>query len=376
MPDYLAMSDEDFNKVTGPEPVTPEVKDTVEKPKVEEVITPDPKTEEVVDPVNTDVDPKVEESKPNNEESPVKENPVVEEAKTQEKVVDNQEEKPKPEPAAVNYEADYKAIMAPFKANGQMIQPKNVQEAIQLMQMGANYTQKMQKLAPNTKLLHMITQNGLDENKLSFLIDIDKKNPEAIKKLLKDANIDPLDLDTTKEPDYREGNHKVNDAEVKFYGVLDELKSFPEGAKTLTVINDNWDQASKERLWDNPELMSDIHTQRELGIYDRIADEVKRLRTVGHIPVNTEFLVAYQHVGAELFKQNAFADLLPKTDPVVESKPTPIATRAAPAKPVAKPNPKVEAASTTRASPNTAQVVTNPLGMSDEEFMKMPPPSR
>lgn len=45
---------------------------------------------------------------------------------------------------AVDYKAGYEQIMALTKANGKTMQVKSVEEAIQLMQMGANYTRKMQ----------------------------------------------------------------------------------------------------------------------------------------------------------------------------------------------------------------------------------------
>ena len=85
-----------------------------------------------------------------------------------------------------DYEAFYKEVMTPFKANGKLIELRNPAEAVQLMQMGANYTRKMQAIQQHRKVLTMLENNGLlDEGKLSFLIDIEKKNPDAIQKLVK-----------------------------------------------------------------------------------------------------------------------------------------------------------------------------------------------
>ena len=91
-----------------------------------------------------------------------------------------------------DYEAFYKEVMTPFKANGKLIELRNPAEAVQLMQMGANYTRKMQAIQQHRKVLTMLENNGLlDEGKLSFLIDIEKKNPDAIQKLVKESGIDP-----------------------------------------------------------------------------------------------------------------------------------------------------------------------------------------
>ena len=270
----------------------------------------------------------------------------------------------------VDYKAGYEQIMAPFKANGKTMQVKSVEEAIQLMQMGANYTRKMQELQPHRKTLLMLENNGLlDEGKLSFLIDLDKKNPEAIKKLLQDANINPLDVDMDKESTYQEGNHKVSDEEAQFRLVLDELNSNPVGRETLQTINSTWDQASKEVLWKQPEVMNTIHQQRENGVYARITAEIDRRRTLGQIQVGVPFLEAYRVVGDELHRSGAFNDLFkPKASA------TPVATRAAMPKPTGV-DPKVEAAAVHRGSPSkTPSPFEAMQKASDEEFLKMPIP--
>ena len=271
----------------------------------------------------------------------------------------------------VDYKATHEQIMAPFKANGKTMQVKSVEEAIQLMQMGANYTRKMQELQPHRKTLLMLENNGLlDEGKLSFLIDLDKKNPEAIKKLLQDAKIDPLDVDLEKESTYQEGNHKVSDEEAQFRLVLDELNSNPVGRETLQTINSTWDQASKEVLWKQPEVMNTIHQQRENGVYARITAEIDRRRTLGVIQVGVPFLEAYRVVGDELHKAGAFNDLFkPKATAAA-----PVATRAAMPKPTGL-DPKADAAAVHRGSPSKT---TSPLEAmqkaSDDEFLKMPIP--
>lgn len=288
------------------------------------------------------------------------------------------------EGAAPDYEAFYKQVMSPLKANGKTIDIRSPEELIQLAQMGANYTKKMQDLVPHRKVLTMLQNNGLlDEDKLSYLIDLDNKNPEAIKKLIKDSGIDPLEIDTASEPAYIEGTHRVSDAEVNFRSALDELGSTPDGKETLQVINGTWDQASKELLWKHPETLAIIQAQREVGIYDRIAAEMDRRVTLGAIPAGTPFLQAYKIVGDALTEANAFDDLkekpegnasTAKTAPQGQgdngSEPKVVATRAAtPRSPVANGD-AASAASPTRAAPKSAQVFVNPLSMPDDEFMK------
>lgn len=271
-------------------------------------------------------------------------------------------------PAATNYEEFYKKVMAPFKANGKMIELQSPEEAVALMQMGANYTRKMQSITPHRKVLMMLENNGLlDEGKLSYLIDIDKKNPEAIKKLIKDAGLDPFEIDLSSEPQYTQGNHAVTDSEANFRTVLDELGSTPEGVATLQVINGSWDQASKETLWQQPDLMNLMHQQRENGIYDRITSEVERQRTLGKIPPNATFLQAYKMVGDHLQANGGFADIQAKLQGAAAQ---PVATTVVAPKPAVSNSGAATAAAPTRSTPKKADSFVNPLALSDDEFLK------
>ena len=271
-----------------------------------------------------------------------------------------------------DYEGVYKKLMAPLKANGKTIEIKSPEEAVQLMQMGANYTRKMQALAPHRKYLLMLENNGLlDEGKLSYLIDLDKKNPEAIKKLIKDAGLDPreIDLEDPQAKPYLEGNHRVSEEETNFRTTLDELSSNPEGKATLSEINTNWDQASKEVLWKQPDVMTLIHQQRESGIYDRITTELTRQRTLGTLPPNVPFLHAYKAIGDQLAAEGKFDDLNKAPEPKQQEQ-TPVVTRTQKPKPAVVNGDKVNAASSTRASPRKVETSVNPLGLSDDDFMK------
>jgi hypothetical protein len=383
---FLAMSDDDFLKQEEPEgsPVPVAVVDetpaaaeapaqeaepvvVAEEPVVaEEVVEEDePKVEGEAEPTTSSTTPDV--ATDPKLDAPPKEGeakPGVEAA------VEPVGSEPAP-----NYEAFYKQVMAPFKANGKTIELKTPAEAVQLMQMGANYTRKMQELVPHRKALLMLENNGLlDEGKLSFLIDIEKRNPEAIKKLIKDSGMDPMEIDTSVEPAYREGNHRVTDEEAVFKTALDDLKSSQSGMETLKLINTEWDQASKEELWKNPRVMDVIREQRENGVYDRIATEIDRQRTLGRLPPEVSFLTAYQTVGDQMVKANAFEDLAvknaPSPAPVVTAPPAVVATRIATPKPTVANGDKAGAAATSRTSSQKAKAAINPLAMSDDDFLK------
>jgi len=405
----LALSDEDFAKFNTPEEVSGNAAPVVETPAEPVVEAP---VVEAPAAVETPVVPAAAEPAAPVVEAPKAEEPVAEpddksfpavppaveepkaEAKPEEKPAEPEakteaegEEKPKAESEAeapaLNYAEIGELIMKPFKANGKMIEIKTPDEAVKLMQMGAHYTRKMQAIQPHRKVLTMLENNGLlDEDRLGFLIDIDKKNPEAIKKLIKDAGIDPLEIDTGVEPAYEGGSHKVTDAEMDFSTAVEDLVSSDGGKESLEVFNTTWDQASKELVFAEPGLLQTMHTQKQNGIYDRIAAEIDRQRTLGTITVNTPFISAYQTVGTELHNAGAFNDLAPKVNPPASDEgkppivsaettaaPQPVATRAAAPKVVVDNGDKVVAASPTNTSARPAKPVVDIFAMSDEDFM-------
>ena len=165
---------------------------------------------------------------------------------------------------------------------------------------------------------------------------------------------------------------------MAFDTALKEVASSSDGQNTLRIINSEWDQASKDVLWKNPQVLAVIHSQRENGIYDRISNEVNRLRTIGTIPANVAFIEAYRAVGDNMAKVGAFNDLAPQqmqqgapghTATAAAAAPVPVATRVAtPPAPVANSTAAL-AASPSRSTPQRKEAIVNPLSMSDDDFL-------
>ena len=285
---------------------------------------------------------------------------------------DNIQNDKKQENQQVDYKAFYERVMAPFKANGKTIELKSPEEVLQLMQMGANYTKKMQSIAPYRKTLLMLENNNLlNEDKLSFLIDLDKKNPEAIKKLLRDSNIDPLEIDTSIEPAYKAGTNKVSDAEANFMSVLSDLKTQETGMATIRTINDTWDEQSKDLLWNDPSIMNTIHQQMNNGAYQLIVDEMERRKMLGQLSPSVPFLMAYQQVGNDLVRQKQRqAQSMQSVQNQSVQPQQPVAVKKQSTKPSVTNDKQARAAGITKTNSKPAKKFINPLAMSDEEFLK------
>ena len=301
--------------------------------------------------------------------------PPKTQAPAAEKVVapEVKEDKPKDAPA-LDYEAEYKKLLAPFKANGREIKVDNVDDAVALMQMGANYSKKMAALKPNLKLMKMLENNGfLSEEKIGFLIDLGKKDPAAISKLVKESGVDPMDLDADKASTYKRTAYAVDDREIELDTVLDELQGSPAYTRTLDVVSNKWDVASKQAVSQAPQLLKVLHDHVASGMYDLISTEIERERLFGRLKGVSD-LEAYRLTGDAINARGGFNHLVQK----------PVATKT-PAPEIVQPKAKVveddklkdkrrAASSTKTAAPTTIPKDFNPLDLSDDDFNKLPTP--
>lgn len=264
----------------------------------------------------------------------------------------------------IDYETVYKEIFKPFKANGKEMAVDSIEDVRQLMQMGANYNKKMAGLKPNLKLLKMLENNGLlSEDKLSYLIDLDKRNPDAIKKLIKESGVDPLDIDINSEVSYKPSTYNVNDKELELDSVLSEIKETESFNATVDIIGNKWDEASKMVLLDNPNIIKIINSHVSNGVYETITNEVERLRVLGKLNGLSD-IDAYKAVGDALYAPRANA-------PQQTGNNINTTTSKATNKDDPRLKDRKKAASTTKSVASNVKPDFNPLAMSDDEFEKI-----
>lgn len=314
-----------------------------------------------------DDEPAGEEVTPEGEDEPAKEEDAGKESPASEdKAKEEAEPAPKEE---TDYKAEYEKILAPFSANGKQMQVQSAEEAITLMQMGANYNKKMAALKPNLKLLKLLENNGLlSEEKLSFLIDLDKKNPDAITKLVKDSGLDPLEMDVSKS-DYKPNTYTVHDREVELDSVLSDIQDTPTYSKTISIVGNKWDGESKKIIVENPQLIKVINDHMASGVFDLISNEVDRQRALNRLNGVSD-IEAYRLVGDEMHNRGA---LRPASQPAQKVPGT--VREPVPTKPAAQNqdtrSKKLAASTPKAAAPVKNDPDFNPLAMSDEDFAKI-----
>lgn len=342
--DFLTISDDDFISTPVPAEDADQVDDS--------------------EPDNDPVDTPAEESAPQPMELDLRPQPVQE-----------PQEDPDEEPEAIDYEAAYKRLTAPFKANGKDMQVASVDEALTLMQMGANYNKKMAALKPALKTMRLLEKHGLmDEQKINLIIDAWEKNPQAIKKLVSQAGIDQYALDAVDDSEYAPTQRTISDSEYQLTSIFEELSSSPNYQRFVDVVTKEWDDKSKQVFVEHPESLKVIANHIDSGVYDLISQEQERLSLLGKLD-GLSSIEAYRKVGDAMYAAGRLNHLIGGGS-------TPQAAKRS----SSKPNTGVDPRSNDRqrkaavSAPRSAGVPAgkvnqdfNPLAMSDEEFQKITP---
>jgi hypothetical protein len=280
--------------------------------------------------------------------------------------------KVEPEASTTGLPEGTERIFETFRANGRDMKVKSVDEAIRLMQMGANYSQKQAANKKNLAYVKVLEQNGmLDHEKLAFAVDLMAGKPEAIGKLLKDSKIDVHDIDEDKVAAYRAESRAPSEAIMDLDAVVSEIQG-TEHFDRLVGEMKGWDQKSQALIGSHPESLRQLTQQMESGVYDKVMDEVNRQQVLGSLN-GVPLMQAYNQIGQEMAQAGAFnapavAPKGPVTKLVTPGKKATTATQADDARRRA----AAPSKGVTTATEETKQPAF--LSMSDAEFLKQSKP--
>ena len=263
-----------------------------------------------------------------------------------------------------NYEDAYNQVTAPFKANGATMQVKSPEDIVRLMQMGAGAQKQMAKLKPNLKLIKMLENNNLlDERRLNNLIDLSKNDSKAIAKLVKDSGVDPDDIDIENASTYQPNNYTVTDSEYELDQVLDSIKHTDTFDKTIDLLTSEWDDKSKTFVSENPNVIKVINDHMLNGVYDKVNAIMQQDKALGKLSGVSD-VDAYKQI-IDMLASNG--DLIDGNQQVpVQSNVTDIGDVGSVKR---KQNRKAAAPTKQTNTSNTSKQDVSYLTLSDDEFM-------
>lgn len=338
------MSDEEFEKHMNnlpEEEKTEIIEDTVTEEAEEEVID----TEENEDTQTQETD----ETETEEEESESQTTDSDEKEETKE---DTKEDTP--ETTEIDYKAFYEQVTSDYKANGKSMPGlKNPEDFKAALAMASNYALKTTALKPHLGRIKML--KDVSDEELNEMMDFKNRNPEVIKKALKEAGIDPLDIDVEAKVDYRANDYRITPLEIEFEEVIDTIKDTPEFAITSKVVTEVWDAESKKIMLNNPHLIKGLNEEIQMGRFDKIQGMIEQRKLLGRTYGMTD-LAMYQEIATAM-------DEAQRKVPEVK----------APVQKVEDPAVKAEKqkAGISVKKTSTAVKKYDPTKLSDEEFMKL-----
>lgn len=180
----------------------------------------------------------------------------------------------------VNYKEFYeKVALAKFTANGREVEGfKNPEDLIRAQQMLHGYSDKMKVFKEYKKFLKPLEERGIvaDPEKFNLAMSLLDGDPEAIKKVLKDKNIDPLELDL-EDIKYVPKVKLPSDAQLLIEETYEQAENLGVGSKFNRVISKDWDLPSLQEFVSNGAVRSDLLQHLKDGTYDIVQNEIKRM---------------------------------------------------------------------------------------------------
>jgi len=191
--------------------------------------------------------------------------------------------------------------LKPLKANGLEMEINDIEELYALASQGMNYTQKTQKLAPRLKDVSAMDQNGITSTDIALLIDAKNGDKEAIAKLLQTSGVDALDIEETDAEKYQAKEYGASEHQQDLMNVVSNISQDPEYTTTENIVDQQWDDSSRDMIREDPRLLQALHTHVKDGTYAKVAPEAAKIAAMdGYKKSQIEY---YEMAGKSMFER-------------------------------------------------------------------------
>ena len=276
-------------------------------------------------------------------------------------------------PTEVDYKAFYESVTKDFKAAGKVMPGvKDPDKFIKALQMATDYALKTAALKPVLKKAKML--EDVTDEEFSEMLDFRKRNPEVIKKALKEAKLDPLDLDL-EDIQYTPQSKIMSDADYEFKETIEKLSQEDAVAfqRTQNIVLNELDDTSKTTVLSNPHILSALQSEVASGRFEKIQAQALQLKAFGGYN-NVPDIELYSYIASEMDKQ-ALQKQGIQTNLTASEVNSPVTNTVQTKPSVSVVDPELEdkrARAGIQIKPTTPVVKKyDPTKLSDEEFMKL-----
>lgn len=277
------------------------------------------------------------------------------------------------EPTEVDYKAFYESVTKDFKAAGKVMPGvKDPDKFIKALQMATDYALKTAALKPVLKKAKML--EDVTDEEFSEMLDFRKRNPEVIKKALKEAKLDPLDLDL-EDIQYTPQSKIMSDADYEFKETIEKLSQEDAVAfqRTQNIVLNELDSTSKTTVLSNPHILSALQSEVASGRFEKIQAQALQLKAFGGYN-NVPDIELYSYIASEMDKQALQKQVIQPNLTAGEVN-SPVTNTVQTKPSVSVVDPELEdkrARAGIQIKPTTPVVKKyDPTKLSDEEFMKL-----
>ena len=276
-------------------------------------------------------------------------------------------------PTEVDYKAFYESVTKDFKAAGKVMPGvKDPDKFIKALQMATDYALKTAALKPVLKKAKML--EDVTDEEFSEMLDFRKRNPEVIKKALKEAKLDPLDLDL-EDIQYTPQSKIMSDADYEFKETIEKLSQEDAVAfqRTQNIVLNELDSTSKTTVLSNPHILSALQSEVASGRFEKIQAQALQLKAFGGYN-NVPDIELYSYIASEMDKQALQKQVIQPNLTAGEVN-SPVTNTVQTKPSVSVVDPELEdkrARAGIQIKPTTPVVKKyDPTKLSDEEFMKL-----
>jgi DNA primase large subunit len=245
------------------------------------------------------------------------------------------------------------------------------EEMVQLVPKALNYTKKMQQIAPYRKRISAMEEENITDEQFNLAMSVLKGDRDAISQVLKEHEIDNLDLDVENSK-YVPKDYGRTETELEIDDIVNDISRDQEYTITKHIVDKQWDDASREAFVKDPQLIRALHLDVKNGVYDAVYPKAMKMKALdgGRRSDMDYYIQAGQAHFAEIKEVEAKqAAEVEKTEKVEK-----IQKRQAKQASVKKSAKKRKAAAVTKTGGSKKRPVTDWLSddaLSDEEFSKL-----
>ena len=245
----------------------------------------------------------------NDGNTPEPEGETNQEAVTDQDKDDGSKEIEIPEEYKIAKEFYDKLANAEFVANGRkarvIMDPDKI---IQMHQYGFGFHEKNREFNKYRPILKVLDENGFIENpdKLNYAIELLNGNKDAVKKLIKDVNLDVYEeYDPEEKIEYAPNNYVQQNEGSVIDEAFDIARLQGYDDKLYHLLDREFDDQSLKTFAEDPTVRADIMNHLATGLYDKVASKVAEMEmydTTGafrQAPYINKYATAYEAMMAE-----------------------------------------------------------------------------